>query len=149
VLSGISFRGSVMKDKSVIAGIGETPYTRGLTKSPLELVLDCSLMAIEDAGISPGKIDAILLPNGPDSGATAGDIAANLGIRDLRYTCSFGEMGGAFCVAAVEGAAMAIAAGVATTVLIPHCSPLYSMVRARDVFKNSASALQSIAAKQN
>jgi acetyl-CoA acetyltransferase len=138
-----------MKDKSVIAGIGETPYTRGLTKSPLELVLDASLMAIEDAGISPGQIDAILLPNGADSGATAGDIAANLGIKDLHYTCSYGEMGGAFCVAAVEGAAMALAAGVANYVLIPHCSPLYSMVRARDIFKNSVSALQSIAAMQN
>jgi acetyl-CoA acetyltransferase len=138
-----------LRDQAVIVGIGETAYTRGLAKPPLELVLDASLEALADAGLKPGQIDAILLPNGQDSGATAGDLCANLGIKDLRYTAAFAEMGGAFCVAAVEGAAMALASGVATHVLIPHCSPLYSMIRARDIFKASASALQSIAAIQN
>lgn len=141
--------GAFLKDKAAIVGIGETPYTRGLAKPPLELLLDASLMAIDDAGLRPDQIDAILLPNGADSGGTAGDICANLGIRDLRYTAAFGEMGGAFCVSAVEAAAAALAAGIVEHVLIPHCSPLYSMVRAKDAVRSARSQLQSVTAIQN
>jgi acetyl-CoA acetyltransferase len=138
-----------MRDRTAIVGVGETPTLRGLEKPLLEMVLDVSLAALADAGLKPGQIDGIILPNGPDSGATAGDLCANLGIEELHYTCSYQEMGGAFCVSAIEGAAMALATGVCTYVLVPHGSPLYSLVRAKDIAKAKASSLQSIAAIKN
>ena len=93
-----------LRDQACLVGIGETDYTRGTPKSALELALEASLGAIEDAGLQPGDIDAVILPNGAGSGGTAGDFCANLGLQDLHYTTSLQEMGGAMCVSAVESA---------------------------------------------
>jgi hypothetical protein len=90
-----------LRDRTCIVGIGETAYTRGTPKSALELALEASMGAIEDAGIKPEVIDAVILPGGAGSGGTAGDFCANLGLQDLHYTTSQ-EMGGAMCVSAVE-----------------------------------------------
>lgn len=73
-----------LRDQTCIVGIGETDYTRGTPKSALELALEASLGAIEDAGIQPGDIDAVILPNGAGSGGTAGDFCANLGLPKFR-----------------------------------------------------------------
>jgi acetyl-CoA acetyltransferase len=140
--SSIGFR-----DQTSIVGIGETAYTRGMTKSMLEMVLEASMMAIDDCGIKPEQIDAVILPCGAGSGGTAGDFASNLGLKDLRYTTSLQEMGGAMCVSSVEAAAMAIACGVATYALIPLCSAFYSQFRARHFYASQMQAgLQSIMA---
>ena len=87
-----------LRDQACLVGIGETDYTRGTSKSALELALEASLGAIEDAGLQPGDIDAVILPNGAGSGGTAGDFCANLGLQDLHYTTSLQEMGGGPCV---------------------------------------------------
>src|SRR6266446_9992331 len=94
-----------LRDRTCLGGIGETAYTRGTKKSALELALEASISAIEDAGIKPEVIDAVILPGGAGSGSTAGDFIANLGLPDLRYTTSLQELGGAMCVSAVESAA--------------------------------------------
>lgn len=134
---------SSLRDTTCIVGVGETPYTRGTTRTPLQLALQASLAAIEDAGLVPSDIDAVVLPNGPASGGSAGDFCANLGLRDLHYTAAFQEMGGAQMLAAMESAVFALAAGGATHVLVPHCSTFYSGVRARDNTSDAASGLQS------
>ena len=77
-----------LRDQTCIVGIGETAYTRGTAKSALELALEASMGAIEDAGIAPEVIDAVILPGGAGSGGTAGDFCANLGLQDLHYTTS-------------------------------------------------------------
>src|ERR1700745_3554100 len=100
---------SDLRDQTCIIGIGETAYTRGTNKSALELALEASVSAIEDAGIKPGAVDAVILPGGAGGGGTAGDFIANLGLQDLHYTASLQEMGGAMSVSAVECAASALA----------------------------------------
>ncbi len=75
-----------LKDRTCIVGVGETAYTRGTSRSSLELALEASLMAIEDAGLAPEVIDAVILPGGAGGGGTAGDFIANFGLKDLRYT---------------------------------------------------------------
>src|SRR5688572_23301297 len=122
-----------LRDATAIVGIGESEYTRGTNKSALEFCLETSMQAIEDAGIKPGQIDAVILPAGAGTGGTAGDFAANLGLEDLRYTVSLQEMGGAMCVSAIEVAAMALATGVCNYALVPLASLFYSAFRARDV----------------
>ena len=134
---------STLRDATCIAGVAETPYTRGTSKTALQLVLEASLGAIADAGLQPSDIDAVVLPNGAASGGTAGDFCANLGLRDLHYTAAFQEMGGAQMLSAMESAAFALACGGATHVLIPHCSTFYSGARARNATSDASTGLQS------
>ena len=104
-----------LKDKACIVGVGESAFTRGSGKTELGLMLDASTRAIADAGLKPHDIDGII---GPPLGAASEHIAANLGIEDMRYATTV-HMGGASPVVSLQSAAMAIASGVATNVLIP------------------------------
>jgi acetyl-CoA acetyltransferase len=128
-----------LKDQSCIVGIGESKYTRGTPFTDLELGLQASMAAIEDAGLKPRDIDAIVIPGG--FGTTAGDYAASFGIEDLRFTASLEEMGGAMTVCAVETAAMALVAGVARYVLVPFTARWYSGMKAREGTANEASRI--------
>lgn len=116
-----------LSGRVAIAGIGETGYVRGSDQSILQMVLEASMAAITDAGMTPADVDAII----PPPGFVAWDeIAAHLGIADVRYT-STPQMGGASPTAALLTAAMAITSGVASTVLIPIGWNGYSAIRPR------------------
>jgi acetyl-CoA acetyltransferase len=119
-----------LRDQACIVGVGETPYCRapGSGRTHLGLLLDASLAAIRDAGLTPGDIDGIMTPI---MGASAEDLAANLGIENLRYAAQT-AMGGASAVAALQTAAMAVAFGVADHVLVPAGWNGYSGTRGRD-----------------
>jgi len=129
-----------LKDKACIAGIGDTEYSRGARdgKSAFALQLEASLRAIEDAGLSPKQIDAIVVPF-PRMG-TAEEFAANLGIEDLRLASAL-HMGGAGPVAALQHAAMAVATGSASCVLIPAGWNGYSGMRAMHAVATDVSAI--------
>ena len=104
-----------LKDQACITGVGESKFSRGSGKTELQLLLDASISAIVDAGLSPHDIDGII---GPPLGAAPEHMAANLGIEDVRYAASV-HMGGASPVVALQSAAMAVACGLANHVLIP------------------------------
>ncbi|MEW6298398.1 MAG: transporter [Thermodesulfobacteriota bacterium] len=116
-----------LKDKACIVGVGETAYTRGSGKTDLALMLEASMKAIADAGLTPHDIDGVIPPPLP---ATAEHFAANLGITDLRFAVTV-HMGGASPVTSLQSAAMAIACGVANNVLIPLGWNGYSAMRVR------------------
>ena len=103
-----------LNGKAAVTGIGETAYTRGTDKSALALMLEASLKAIADAGLSPKDIDGVI----PYSlGPVAEDIMTNLGLEDVRFSAQT-PMGGASAVAALQCAAAMISAGVAKHVLL-------------------------------
>jgi acetyl-CoA acetyltransferase len=113
--------------KAAIVGIAETDYLRGTEQSILQMILSASMSAIHDAGLKPSDVNAIL----PPPGFVAWDeIAAHLGVADVRYTAC-PQMGGASATASLLTAAMAIAAGVADVVLMTVGWNGYSAIRPR------------------
>ncbi len=104
---------TILRDKTAIAGIGETEYSRNSGMSVTALLLQAAIRAIEDAGLSPKDIDGVIPPF---SGPSMESIISNLGIEDLRYAATI-HAGGASAVASLQTAAMAIATGIAKNVL--------------------------------
>jgi acetyl-CoA acetyltransferase len=119
-----------LKDRACIVGVGETAFTRGTDKTEFALMLEASMKAIADAGLTPHDIDGVIPPPGPF--ATAEHFAANLGIEDLRYSVTV-HMGGASALTALQSAALAVAYGVAKHVLIPFGWKGYSSARVRSL----------------
>jgi len=93
-----------LSDKACIVGVGQTDYSKASGRSVQALALQASRAAIADAGLKPRDIDAILpYVLGP----TSDEMAAQLGISDLKYS-SIIKMGGATFVACLETAALLI-----------------------------------------
>lgn len=116
---------NTLKDQACLVGVGETAYTRGAYTPILRLVLEAAQHAIADAGLTPHDIDGFVLSG---SYVYQEQLAANLGIRDLRYSTTV-HMGGASPVTALQSAAMAVSMGIATHVLVPFGWNGYSEVR--------------------
>jgi len=113
---------AVLTDKAVIAGVGETDYVRGTTKTNHELAFEAALAACADAGVEPESVDGLVIPG---RGPLNEDFVAALGIRDLKYH-SHVAIGGASPVAAVVQAAAVVAAGLASRVIVAAGITFYS-----------------------
>lgn len=128
-----------LADRACVVGIGETPYVRapGSGMGNLALQLRAATAAIREAGLTPSRIDGIL----PFPGlGTAESFAASLGIESLRFAATI-HMGGASPVASLQSAAMAVATGAASHVLILGGWNGYSGPRAREVVASDAASI--------
>ena len=114
-----------LRDKAAIVGIGETLYSRNSGMSDVALLLQASVRAIEDAGLSPKDIDGVVLGY---TNVVAEDLMSNFGTKDMAYSASV-HLGGASAVASLQSAAMAVATGVATNILCVAGWNGYSRIR--------------------
>ncbi len=109
-----------LKNKACIAGIGSTEFTRNTGRSEIHMAVDATLAACADAGIEPEEIDGMVKFGSAGIHLTElttdADIARCLNIPNLTYFAE-APWGGGACCATVMHAAMAVAMGVAKTVL--------------------------------
>lgn len=104
-----------LRDRTAIAGVGWTEYTKNSGVSTLTLALRAITAALEDAGLGLRDVDGVACHRVGDS-VQAVLVAQALGIRDLRYHLDmFG--GGGTSHQLVAHAAMAVATGMAETVV--------------------------------
>jgi len=100
---------------AAIAGIGHTEFSKDSGRSPLQLAVEASRAAIEDAGLHPRDIDGSVtfqLDTNDDL-----YVISNLGIPNLRFSSRTRGGGGGAC-ATVQHAAAAVVSGAANAVLI-------------------------------
>jgi acetyl-CoA acetyltransferase len=115
------------RDRAAIAGVGYTPFSKNSEVSTLTLAIDAILAALDDAGISVDDVDALATHRVGDS-TPPWVVAPALGISDISwYLDQFG--GGSVSHSVVGQAAMAVAAGVAETVVC------YRAINARSEFR--------------
>jgi acetyl-CoA acetyltransferase len=103
------------RDAAAIVGIGHTEFSKDIGRPERTVALEAITAALDDAGISPREVDGLVkfsLENTMEV-----EIVRNLGIPNLTYFSDVAYGGGAGC-GAVGHAAMAIATGVASTVVV-------------------------------
>lgn len=107
--------GSELRDRTAIAGVGYTEFSRDSGVSTLALALRAVRAALDDAGLTNGDVDGVACHRVGDS-VQATLVAQALGVRDLRYHLDlFG--GGSTSASVIASAAMAVATGMAECVV--------------------------------
>jgi len=103
-----------LKDRTAIAGIGMTEFSRDSGVSELSLAAQCIEAACEDAGIAPSEIDGLVSYTLDSTDEI--EVARAVGAGDLTFFSRVNYGGGA-AVGTILQAAMAVATGQADTVV--------------------------------
>jgi acetyl-CoA acetyltransferase len=100
---------------TIVAGIGQTEFSKESGRSELQLAAEASRAAILDAGLTPADIDGMVTFTIDSSGEL--DLMRALGIQEVRYW-SRTPYGGAGANTTMQHAATAVASGAANAVLV-------------------------------
>jgi acetyl-CoA acetyltransferase len=103
--------------KIAIVGVGETEFKRGHELGLDALVIQASRRAIADSGLGPAEIDGIVTV---ESHPLHDEIALGVGMATRAYSAMSPYYPGAGPVAAIIQAQLAIAAGLASAVLVTY-----------------------------
>jgi acetyl-CoA acetyltransferase len=101
----------VLKDRTAIVGIGQTPFAKRLEPSEKRLACEAIVAALDDAGIDPSEVDAFASYTMEETEEV--EVAKSIGAGDVTFFSKVGYGGGGGC-ATVGHLAMAIATGQAT-----------------------------------
>src|SRR5262249_36287598 len=100
--------------RAVIAGIGQTEFSKASGRSELQLACEAAMAALDDAGLLVRDVDGLVTFTMDSSEEI--EVARNLGIPRLTTFARVPYGGGPAC-AVVMQAAMAVATGVADVVV--------------------------------
>ncbi len=104
---------------TAIAGLGVTEQGKVYGKTPLGFAVEAIRLALDDAGLEKNDLDGLLVNPGMSWGQAASmasfAVQQAMGIEDVTLSASVG-LGGASAGAMIMQAALAIEAGMATTV---------------------------------
>ncbi|MFK0570377.1 lipid-transfer protein [Endozoicomonas sp.] len=101
--------------RAAIAGLGATEFSKNSGRTEIRLAMEATLAALADAGIDPSEVDGFSsysVDKVPEY-----EIARILGCNNVRFFSQIPHGGGAAC-APILHAAMAVATGVAKTVVV-------------------------------
>jgi acetyl-CoA acetyltransferase len=102
--------------QAAIVGVGYTDFSRDSGRTVLELALQAVTAALRDAGLEHSAVDGLLSYHIGDS-VPVTTVARTLGLPRLRWHNDIAG-GGSQCASILGDAAMAVAAGLAETVVI-------------------------------
>ena len=105
---------AALRDQAIIAGIGETEYSKASGRTELALACEAIAAAADDAGIEVSEIDGLVRFDMDSVDEVA--LTSHAGLRNLRWMSHTGY-GGTGGNAVIVHAAAAIAAGLANTVV--------------------------------
>ncbi|MBQ1162470.1 lipid-transfer protein [Streptomyces sp. A73] len=100
--------------RAAVVGIGATEFSKDSRRSELKLAVEAVRAALEDAGLAPGDVDGMVtftMDTSPEI-----TVAQAAGIGELSFFSRVHYGGGAAC-ATVQQAALAVACGLAETVV--------------------------------
>ncbi|MEU4449712.1 lipid-transfer protein [Nocardioides sp. NPDC023903] len=103
-----------LSGKAAVVGIGATEFSKESGRSELQLSVEATRSALNDAGLAPEDVDGLTTFTMDTSSEIA--LARELGLGDLRFFSRINYGGGAAC-ATIQQAAMAVATGVADVVV--------------------------------
>jgi acetyl-CoA acetyltransferase len=110
--------GAEVLSRAAIAGLGITETGKVYGRTARNFAADAVRLAVADAGLNLDDVDGLLLSNGI-SGGVDFRLQTDLGLRNLRLMNQM-SVAGATAITQVQYAAMAVAAGMATTVVCVH-----------------------------
>ena len=102
-------------NKTAIAGIGQTEFSKASGRSELQLAAEASIAAIRDAGLEPSDIDGMVTFTTDTNEEPS--LQRALGIDAIRWVGRTNFGGGGSC-ATIQLAASAVASGAANAVLV-------------------------------
>ncbi|MBR9828463.1 MAG: lipid-transfer protein [Oceanospirillales bacterium] len=105
----------LISNKAAIVGVGATEFSKNSGRTELRLAMEATLAALEDAGIDPSEVDGFSsysVDKVPDY-----EIARLLGSKEVKFFSQVPHGGGGACGPLMH-AAMAVATGVAKTVVV-------------------------------
>jgi acetyl-CoA acetyltransferase len=101
--------------RAAIVGLGATEFSKNSGRTEVRLAMEATLQALADAGIDPSEVDGFSsysVDKVPEY-----EIARLLGAKNINFFSQIPHGGGAAC-APVLHAAMAVATGIAKTVVV-------------------------------
>ena len=101
-------------DKTAIVGVGNTEFSKNSGVSELSLAVEAIRIALDDAGLKPGDVDGLCTFTMDSSDEI--EVARALGCNDLTFYSRVPYGGGA-ATGTLHQAVMAVATGMATTVV--------------------------------
>lgn len=105
-----------MRDAAALVGIGTTEFTRNSGTTVLDMAAHACRSAILDAGLTAADIDGIICYQENDSVSVL-EVAGALGLKQMNWYNDV-QQGGPGTTSTVAEAAMAVASGAASAVLV-------------------------------